>query len=299
MNDEFNYNEALIERYLNNQLSPEEAKAFEKTLLDDPLLETAIQGYASADKEKRRKHLESMEKVMADATKKNKTSGKVATPFSTVTPQSKSRVYNIPQPSNQSNYNSFTRRTVLNIAALLIVMAGAGLVVYMLTNREGGQTENTASTPKPASEPGVVNKIQRDSSPIISAGKETEGSRGGVLVDSKGAIKTNTSKDNIERLLQEIVTTSMELNKSTEAEPVMGWESYKQYLQEQTDSTLKADGKEEAANTPVDVEFYIDKKGRPVQIKAAPGADKYLAEKATIIVSRGAPWKVSDINKKN
>lgn len=74
------------------------------------------------------------------------------------------------------------------------------------------------------------------------------------------------------------------------AEPVTGWNNYKQYLQKQVDSTLLADGKSHS-NIAVEVEFSVNKKGEPVKLKALTNADKYYKTKAIYIVSHGPLWK--------
>ena len=74
------------------------------------------------------------------------------------------------------------------------------------------------------------------------------------------------------------------------AEPVGGWKSFEQYAQRQVDS-LKAANNVQMDEEDVELEFSIDKEGRPTDIKAAKPIDKSFAEKAVQILSNGPKWE--------
>ncbi len=83
-----------------------------------------------------------------------------------------------------------------------------------------------------------------------------------------------------------------QLNKNTkvEAEPEGGWENFEQYLHRQTDS-LKANDIANSFDEKIELEFSIDKEGRPTDIKVLVGAENLTAEKAIQILANGPKWK--------
>ena len=83
----------------------------------------------------------------------------------------------------------------------------------------------------------------------------------------------------------------------TAAQPTNGMTSYMQYIKKQADSTLLADGKK-PANINVLVEFSINKKGKPTQLKATGTAEKYYRMKAIYIVENGPLWMQSEGSKR-
>ncbi|MCW3105760.1 MAG: hypothetical protein JWQ09_266 [Segetibacter sp.] len=90
---------------------------------------------------------------------------------------------------------------------------------------------------------------------------------------------------------------SVNVDSSIAAEPVGGWKSFKQYLNQQLDS-LKATEVDQDFNEDIVLEFSIDKKGQPTNIKAPAEIDKLMAEKAIQILSNGPRWKNKKRDKK-
>ncbi|GEO08244.1 carboxypeptidase-like regulatory domain-containing protein [Segetibacter aerophilus] len=90
------------------------------------------------------------------------------------------------------------------------------------------------------------------------------------------------------------VVASVQVDTSVAAEPIGGWKNFKQYLNQQIDS-LKATEQHEGFDEDIVLEFSIDTKGQPVNIKASPGTDKAISEKAAQILRNGPRWN----NKKN
>lgn len=84
------------------------------------------------------------------------------------------------------------------------------------------------------------------------------------------------------------IPVSVHVDTTIAAEPVGGWKSYKQYLNHQLDSLQLEDG-----NTDEDVvlEFWVDKQGKPTDVKAPGDIDKMIAEKAKQIITNGPRWK--------
>jgi hypothetical protein len=109
--------------------------------------------------------------------------------------------------------------------------------------------------------------------------------------------------------LAEVVITQLSKNKKSSAirvhgdsamtaEPVGGWKRFTQYVGEafesfRTDGTLKNKKGEN-----IELEFSIDADGQPTTIKAQPGLDKLLADKAIEILANGPRWKNEKKDKK-
>lgn len=121
------YSAADIERYHKGVLSPAERHALEKAALEDPFLADALEGYAlpgldiPSDLAALRRHL----------AERTATAPLVAMP---------------------RNRKSFA--PLLRIAAILIVMAGAGLLVYQFAyNKKDAEIAQAKNEPGPVSEP--------------------------------------------------------------------------------------------------------------------------------------------------
>ncbi|MDB5249293.1 MAG: hypothetical protein JWQ40_3687 [Segetibacter sp.] len=81
------------------------------------------------------------------------------------------------------------------------------------------------------------------------------------------------------------------------AEPVGGWKNFEKYLNIQVDS-LKAVEDDEFHNEIIELEFNLDKEGRPTEIEAKRTADRKMAEKAKQILLKGPKWKNEKKGKK-
>jgi hypothetical protein len=118
-------------------------------------------------------------------------------------------------------------------------------------------------------------------------------------------IKSNTAVNRVileeeKSSLSDVVVTSLQSKKERRshanshapntAEPIGGWKSFEQYMHRQIDS-LKADNSGEMYDEDVELEFSIDKEGRPTNIKAVSPADKIITEKAVQILSKGPKWE--------
>lgn len=130
---------------------------------------------------------------------------------------------------------------------------------------------------------------------------------------AKAKIKSNKPVNRIvvrdeELTLAEVVVASkqkkkknvmafVQVDSSTAAEPIGGWKSFKQYLNRQLDS-LKETGINQGFDEDIVLEFSLDKKGKPTNIKAPAEIDKIMAEKAIQILSNGPSWKNKKKDKK-
>lgn len=90
---------------------------------------------------------------------------------------------------------------------------------------------------------------------------------------------------------------TVRVDSSIAAEPVGGWKSFKQYLNQQLDS-LKATDNEADFDEDIVLEFSIDKQGHPTDIKAPAEINALMAEKAIQILSNGPKWKNRKKDKK-
>ncbi len=103
------YNDSEIEQYLNNQMSRGELNAFEETLLIDPLLAGALDGFMAANKEKRKRDLQDIQdNIQSGSLLKN----------TTINPK-------------------VMRFSMLRIAAVFLGIAAAGVVTYSILYKVG------------------------------------------------------------------------------------------------------------------------------------------------------------------
>lgn len=86
-------------------------------------------------------------------------------------------------------------------------------------------------------------------------------------------------------------------NTKKDAEPEGGWKNFEEYLNRQVDS-LKANDINNYYDEKIELEFSIDKEGRPTDIKALESADSLTAEKAIQILTNGPKWKNKKKDKK-
>ena len=101
------YTAADIDRYNKGLLSPKERHDLEKAALDDPFLADALEGYATAGVHTAEDLAELQQRLQ------NRVSNQ------------RSKV--VPLPQNKKNTNQWMR-----VAAMVIILAGAGLLVYVL-----------------------------------------------------------------------------------------------------------------------------------------------------------------------
>src|SRR5690606_21190432 len=120
-NKHINYSAEDIRRYLKGELSPSERHQLEKAALDDPFLADAIEGYSAANVPISKDIEELRERLLG-----RKESAKV-----------------IPLPRAGSS----NRFPWLRIAVMLVLLAGAGWMVYTLAFNE--PKENIAKTTTP------------------------------------------------------------------------------------------------------------------------------------------------------
>ena len=79
------------------------------------------------------------------------------------------------------------------------------------------------------------------------------------------------------------------------AEPVGGWDSFRQYLNTQVDSLQAHDAAHVYSSEDVELEFSVDSKGHPFKIKVMGNTSRPAAGKAVEILVNGPKW----IKKKN
>src|SRR5690606_792439 len=120
-NKHINYSAEDIRRYLKGELSPSERHQLEKAALDDPFLADAIEGYSAANVPINKDIEELRERLLG-----RKESAKV-----------------IPLPGAGSS----NRFPWLRVAVMLVLLASAGWMVYILAFNE--PKENIAKTTTP------------------------------------------------------------------------------------------------------------------------------------------------------
>lgn len=126
-----------------------------------------------------------------------------------------------------------------------------------------------------------------------------------VGIAAKEIIKSNSSNNNIivnrqEGYLSEVVITPVGprlINNEAEAVPKGGWRDFVRYFLRQKNS-LRTDTNYNYNEQEVELEFIIDNRGRPRDIRVLKQADKIIAEKAIVILQNGPKWKSKKKNKR-
>ena len=133
-NDNINhYSAADIERYHKGQLSPEEMHAMEKAALDDPFLADAMEGY------------------------KNK-AGNISADISFLQDKLKQRIAG----TKVVELKSYRNRGWLKAAASIIIIIGAGILVYQFAINQ--RSNNVAKLVEPKQNKEVITQPAADSS---------------------------------------------------------------------------------------------------------------------------------------
>ncbi len=125
-----------IRRYLNKQMTSTEMHAFEKTLMEDPFLADAFEGYITSNPEKDGKNLEANE----------------------------TQLLSKKEPAKVVAFAS-TKNNWIKIAALLILVIGAGMIGYLFFNNREAPREialNKASVPSFKNEPDSIKPLAAD-----------------------------------------------------------------------------------------------------------------------------------------
>lgn len=112
------YNEADIQRYIDQKMSPEEMYAFEKALAADPFLSDAVDGWMASNPSLQNKHLAELTKKIQPANNSENVTPVV--PIATATPQSGATVHSI----------AWYRQGWLQAAAVFILLAGLAWFAY-------------------------------------------------------------------------------------------------------------------------------------------------------------------------
>lgn len=167
---------ANIEKYHKGQLSPKEMHALEKAALDDPFLADALEGYALAGIDVNADIAE-LEKRLADKTEK----GKVI-------------------PIDGSNRSSFTW---LRAAVMIVVIVGAGLLVYQFAfNKKSNEIALTKSPDEKIKTTDSANKLSEtttngsstESTAKTNLVNESLKSEAGLSEKNQAVIKEETNK---------------------------------------------------------------------------------------------------------
>jgi hypothetical protein len=116
-----------------------------------------------------------------------------------------------------------------------------------------------------------------------------------VLEDNKLSLSETVVSQQLKK--KKNMMASVQVDSSVAAEPEGGWRSFKQYLNQQLDS-LKSSDDNQFFNEDIVLEFSIDKKGHPTNIKTPAEVDKIMAEKAKQILTNGPRWKNKKKDKK-
>lgn len=85
--------------------------------------------------------------------------------------------------------------------------------------------------------------------------------------------------------------------KANGAEPIKGWKSFEQYLNQQIDS-FKLTDPDNFKPENVHVEFSIDQQGQPTSIKIMENVNSITTERLVQILTNGPKWKNNDKDKK-
>ena len=113
----YNYNE--IERYLQKQMSSAEMHAFEKAMMSDPFLADALEGFQASDAALSNQHLAEINQQIR------------------------------PKKDGAKVVGLTTSAKWLRIAAMFIVLIGAGFITYRILNKPGDSTEIAAVQNQP------------------------------------------------------------------------------------------------------------------------------------------------------
>jgi hypothetical protein len=77
-------------------------------------------------------------------------------------------------------------------------------------------------------------------------------------------------------------------------EPEGGWENFNRYL----DSSLMKGKESNAVTGNVELEFQVDRDGKPINFKSINTAPKELETKAVELIKKGPRWRTSRKNGK-
>lgn len=122
MDEPIKYTSIDIERYLNHQMTKEEMHAFEKTMMDDPFLADALDGYRNADSKITSLHLKEIATEIGQQKEENRV---------------------VPLPQKTKHW--------WRVAAIVLMIAGAGSIFYfnsLKNNSAPGLAANKTTIPK-------------------------------------------------------------------------------------------------------------------------------------------------------
>ena len=327
------YNHNDIQRYLQHKMTPQEMHDFEKTLMNDPFLADALDGFLSADANLAEKHLYEIESRLAGQKEKAKV---VAMPLQ--------------------------KKAWWKVAAVVFFAAAGGAFFYSLMIKSGNdinvaRQETTAKAAEKKTIPDSIGPVEKPlaqvdilpkkipfkkrTTPIIAEAKESPMAMQSMKADSLQANAAAKKEEDVALLnrsnavsrlaaprasmdtQQEMAAGKMAASPSqpphefdgkvsdekavatslrprlkdneAEATPEGGWKYFENYVMGQVDS-FKTNVGNKYSNQEVELEFSIDNNGRPANIILSSKADKIIAEKAIEILKSGPNWK---INKKD
>ena len=157
-----------IERYHKGLMSPKERNALEKAALDDPLLADALEGYAQV--------ADNMHEDLADLRKRLENRAR--------------KTLVVPVSDSKTSYSWW------KVAAMIVVIIGAGLLVYQLVfNREYSElaeARNNSPATTVAKEDSIAGSIPPGGTAVIS--KEADSAGVGLISDDKKTDRENKNR---------------------------------------------------------------------------------------------------------
>ena len=115
----------------------------------------------------------------------------------------------------------------------------------------------------------------------------------GVMIRGTNSVgQVNDTLSDTQQSLNEVAVVSANKKATARAYPLIGWETYKKYLEQQATLNEGTTGK-------VIVAFKIDAAGNPVQIRIVKSINDAINNRAIILVLGGSRWVRGgkDVNK--
>jgi hypothetical protein len=292
----FTYSHSEIQRYLQKEMSPAEMHAFEKEMMSDPFLADALEGFQQSDANVSTQHLTEIKKEINPKKEEAKVVGFGAT------------------------------TKWLRIAAIFLVLAGAGAVTYNIFDK--GETTELAANEKSTSlevdsfsaaekplaqQQGLPGKAANDntikSSPVIKD-MQPEQNESAPLAMSKKALDTNslammdTTNQRQAAGLDEVTISAARAPKemmkdartNTSTQPKEGWVHFQTYVDKEVNKAKEKNST--YAGNKVELEFGIDNEGNATDIKIIKTSNPEVAKVATEILRKSPRWTPSANNAK-
>jgi hypothetical protein len=332
MNSPGTYTAEDIERYHRGEMSASERHSLEKAALDDPLLADALEGYAhtrtaAADLKALQNRLQ--QRIGRDKKKSFILTGspwlKIAALFVLIagagwlafqTFSEKNLVVGTTLDSRESVPRTLENDSITTVQTVAPPVAGDTVgrnqeVVAARTNRQisvspqAGTTSGTATTDATASaeqaeeasgaarlqEQGAVSDMAtlRNQAPVSTAREATDTARQTeAFAELKNQKRVETARS---RTLPPAAVSAPAV---IPAEPEGGWTAFNKYINDNRDSIQDTE-KQTATKGTVELQFDIDKEGKPTNILVIKSLCERCDAEATRLLKEGPKWKPANV----